>query len=101
MIPDHGAADGQDDKTRNPTKCYDGVDIITENDCPFTFHQYCQPCIGIDEKFSDCDLAPCLDETTTPPETLADNEVTEDAVMHYGCCETTALRVSKKLNQLE
>ena len=53
------------DATNNPTECTNTAQMITENDCPFTFKEYCQPCIGATEQIANntCEVNECPSDT--------------------------------------
>jgi len=71
----------------DPGTCTNG-DYIDDEECPATFAKYCQPCIGERTMVVyDCTLTACLDDVDTILQT------TSNAIKHYGCCESSAIRV--------
>ena len=78
--------------------CDQSNDIINDNDCPLTFRKYCQPCdgdIGHEHTMhGECLVNSCIaDNESCDTDPNANCEITEEEATHFGCCESSAIRV--------
>ena len=96
VSPDGGV---NSDSIRNSAECGNVGDApvasktFTQDDCPFSFQKYCQPCDGEDTKTTyDCSLNPCPSATFTANTSLFET----NTIFHHGCCEGSALRIYGK-----